>query len=224
MTLREAVDIGTCRRTPGRRTGINMRIMRNGGITLTALVCGLLLSVLATTFAAEADDQLWDALAAGGKVVLMRHAPVERNPANGSPLTRDPSCNTELLLSEQGERAAAVVGERFRQRGVPVAKVLHSPYCRTTATAQIAFGDASPAEILSLLEVLGAEQANRQTQELSQVIDRFSGAGNLILVTHEPNINAVSFELMRHLDFLVIDPNGDDGYEELGVVRFSEAE
>jgi hypothetical protein len=53
------------------------------------------------------------------------------------------------------------------------------------------------------------------------LIDTYEGDGNLVLITHEPNINAISFELVRHLDMIVIDPNGKDDYEELGIIRFS---
>jgi phosphohistidine phosphatase SixA len=102
--------------------------------------------------------------------------------------------------------------------------VLHSPFCRTTDTANTAFDKASPAEYLSLLEVLEPAQAAQQTTQLNQVIESYKAKGNLVLVTHEPNISAVSFELIKHLDILVIDPNGDGEYTELGVIRFSASE
>ena len=54
------------------------------------------------------------------------------------------------------------------------------------------------------------------------MLGSYSDEGNLVLVTHEPNISAVSFELVKHLDFLVIEPKGGSEFEELGVVRFSE--
>jgi phosphohistidine phosphatase SixA len=169
---------------------------------------------------ALADDTLWRALEDGGKVVLIRHAPVERGADAGDPLLRDPSCRRERNLSETGRRYAALLGQRFKQHKVPLARVLHSPYCRTTDTAHIAFGDARSVSYLSLLEVLGADEAIARTETLSRVIGEFRAEGNLVLVTHEPNIRAVSFELMKHLDALVIAPQGDD-YEELGVLRFS---
>ena len=186
--------------------------------------CIAFLLIIATTHNANASDNLWDVLKNGGKVVLMRHAPVERGSESGDPLLRDPSCKTERNLSDQGKRNAEVVGNRFRERNIPVSKVMHSPYCRTTDTAQIAFGKASPAEYLSLIEISGPDEAARQTETLNKVIGSFAGKGNLILVTHEPNISAVSFELIRHLDILVIDPKGEAEFEELGVIRFSESE
>jgi phosphohistidine phosphatase SixA len=99
-----------------------------------------------------------------------------------------------------------------------------APGSPTAETAQLAFGEASPANYLSLIDVLTPGEAERQTVELSQVIGSYSGSGNLVLVTHEPNISAVSFELMNHLDLLVIQPKGGSEFEELGVIRFSEKE
>lgn len=198
--------------------------MSNYPLKSTLCACLVMLPSLAVSNPAIAGDGLWDLLKAGGKVLLMRHAPVEKGPGGGDPLLRDPSCAKEKRLSSQGKREAERVGGRFRDRGIPVTKVLHSPFCRTTATAQLAFGAADPAQYLSLLEILGPEAAMRQTEELTRVIGSYAGEGNLVLVTHEPNISAVSFELLKHLDILVLDPQGGGEFEELGVIRFSDTD
>ena len=168
---------------------------------------------------ARADDALWARLAEGGKVVLMRHASVSEDRNGGDSLLRDPSCKVERNLSDQGRQQAKAVGERFRARKIPVEAVRHSPYCRTAETAQLAFGKGSEAAYLSLLEVLGAEEAAVQTAQLNQVIGAYAGKGNLVLVTHEPNIGAVSFEMVKPADFVVLQPKGGSEFEELGVVR-----
>lgn len=181
------------------------------------ILCLLLVSVPA----ASADQQLWAELAQGGKVVLIRHAQVVSGPDAGNPLVRDPSCASERMLSTDGKQNAQFVGRQFYQRRIPIDEVLHSPYCRTTDTARLTFGEARAVQYLSLLEVLETEAAQKQTQTLSQVIGSHAGEGNLVLVSHEPNIRAVSFELMKHLDILVIEPLGGTEFEELGVIRFT---
>ena len=55
-----------------------------------------------------------------------------------------------------------------------------------------------------------------------KLVGSYTGEGNLILITHQPNIRAVSFELLKHLDFLVVEPTGGTDFEELGVIRFSD--
>ena len=182
---------------------------------------GLLVLLLAYGHASWADaDALWRLLADGGKVVLVRHAPVATGAQDGDPRHRDPTCRAERNLSAAGREAAAELGRRFRDRGVAVDRVLHSPYCRTTDTARLAFGAAEPAAELALLEVLPAAEAAQQTAALQALIASHAGPGTLVLVTHEPNIRAVSFELVRHLDAVVVEPGPGDAFEELGVIRF----
>jgi len=183
------------------------------------LAAGLIIAGAAGTAPVSASEVLWQQLAEGGKVVLMRHGALMTGRGNGNSLLRDPSCKKERNLSSEGEAQARAVGKLFQERNIPIADVRHSPFCRTADTARIAFGAASPADYLSLLEVLGPEAAAAQNQTLARVIGGHSGPGNLILVTHEPNISAVSFELMKPADFLVLQPQGGSAYEELGVIR-----
>jgi phosphohistidine phosphatase SixA len=171
---------------------------------------------------AVADLDLWATIEDGGKVILMRHAPVEAGAGAGHPLVRDPSCRRERNLSVDGRRQAREIGGRFAEHQVSVSEVLHSPFCRATETANLAFGSAIPADYLSLLEILEPNEAERRTAELSRVIGSYAGKGNLVLVTHEPNISAVSFEIVKHLDMVIFEPKGGADFEELGVIRFSE--
>lgn len=190
--------------------------MRRARTLLAGIVCALGSSGASY---AGADEAVWRTLAEGGKVVLMRHGEIERGPGTGDSLLRDPSCQRERKLSAAGQAQARRIGEVFRQRGIPVAAVRYSPYCRTADTARLAFGSATPADYLALREVLDVDAAAMQTRVLSEVIGSHAGPGNLILVTHEPNIGAVSFELMRPADFIVLRPLGGSGFEEVGVVR-----
>lgn len=173
---------------------------------------------------AKADEALWAKLAEGSKVVLMRHASVVAGRDGGNSLLRDPSCKKERNLSDEGRQEARTIGERFRARNIPVDQVRYSPYCRTAETAKIAFGTGSEADFLSLLEVVPPDAASAQTAKLNEIIGSYKGKGNLVLVTHEPNINAVSFEMMKPADFILLQPKGGSSFEELGIVRFKGAE
>jgi len=172
--------------------------------------------------ASRADEKLWDRLAEGGKVVLMRHGAVNTGYGYGNPLQRDESCRRERNLSSEGRHQAKSIGEQFRARRIPIEAVLHSPFCRTSETAKLAFPQrqASAADYLYLLEVLSAGDAAARTAQLSETIGSYSGAGNLILITHEPNLNAITFETTRHGDFLVLQPKGRREFEELGLIRW----
>ena len=188
------------------------------------LLCGSWLQLSVSEVFADSDAALWDALQAGGKVVLLRHASIERGHGSPDPRVRDPSCQAEAKLSTQGRQDAAELGRRFREHQVPVSSVGHSPYCRTTDTAMIAFHQASPEALLSLIEGLPPDAAVKRTEQLEQVISAHAEDGTLILITHGPNIAALSFELLGHLDALVLAPDGAGGFEELGVIRFSDSD
>ncbi len=171
-----------------------------------------------------ANEEMWDKLAEGGKIVLMRHASVEKEDEKGHSLLRDSSCKKERNLSNKGKHEARIIGEKFRARNILISEVHHSPFCRTTDTAIIAFGSGTPADLLSLLAVLEPDDAADQTERLSRFIGSYTGEGNLVLITHEPNIRAISFELLKYSDFLVLQPEGGDEFEELGVVRWEDSD
>jgi phosphohistidine phosphatase SixA len=165
------------------------------------------------------DEEMWQKLAAGGLVVLMRHASTNSGNASGNPLLRDPSCSAERNLSAQGKEEAAHIGRMFKSKGIPVGAVLASPYCRTVETATIAFGSVKSTPYLSLLEVLSANQAETASAQLVQKIGSYKGEKNLILVTHAPNIDAVAFDPVEKAAFLVLKPLGNDEFDELGKIN-----
>lgn len=195
--------------------------MNTALVPRTSLAAVLLMAGFLAAPALHADEALWARLAEGGKVVLMRHASVVEGRNGGNPLLRDPTCKSERMLSDQGRREARTLGERFRARNIAIEAVRHSPYCRAADTARIAFGDGRETAYLSLLEVLSAEVQAAHTAELNRIIGAHAGRGTLVLITHEPNINAVSFEMIGHSDFLVLQPKGGGEFEELGVVRWN---
>lgn len=166
----------------------------------------------------DTEGKIWGKLKNGGLVVLMRHTSTVQK---DNPLLRDPSCLKERKLSEKGKKEAARIGKMFAAKGVLIDKVLTSPYCRTTDTAKIAFGKVQSAGFLAVLEALSREQAEANTDQLTQKISSYSGNGNLVLVTHGPNINAVSFEIVEMGAFLVLQPMGDGEFEEVGKINLA---
>jgi len=168
---------------------------------------------------ADAEGDIWEKLKNGGLVVLMRHT--HTTVKDTKPLLRDPSCVKERNLSEEGKKVAARIGQAFTTKGVPVSNILASPYCRTSDTGKIAFGSSQPVDYLTVLEALPQEQADANTEQLMQKIGSYSGKGNLILVTHAPNINAVSFENVEMGAFLVFQPMGGDEFDEIGKINLA---
>jgi len=173
------------------------------------------LLAMSTVAPAHADEALWSALKQGGKVVLIRHAAVERG--SGNPMLHTPGdCSRESNLSQVGRAQAKRVGEMFRIRGIFAGDVLASPYCRTMDTGRLAFGSVKPSEALRLIEGISAQEVERINAQAMKLIGGYQGKANLILVTHQPNVEAIALESLENTDMLVLQPKGGEEFDVLG--------
>jgi broad specificity phosphatase PhoE len=157
-------------------------------------------------FAEERD--LWARLRKGGLAILMRHGATE--PGLGDPPGfRLDDCATQRNLSEAGRAQARRVGERFRAERVPIAKVYTSPWCRCRETARLAFGMAEDWEPLSSI----FDRAQDEPQFTERVKKRIAQAarrkdGNVVMVTHNVNIAAISGASVVEAEVVVMRPDG----------------
>jgi phosphohistidine phosphatase SixA len=133
--------------------------------------------------AAHADETLWTLLQQGGQVVLIRHALTD--PGVGDPPGfKLGDCTTQRNLSAAGKVEAERLGAAMKARGVPVARVLTSPWCRCRDTARIAFGgEAQVDAVLSNLFEDG-QNRDRQIADFRRLVAAAPRSGNLLLVTH----------------------------------------
>jgi phosphohistidine phosphatase SixA len=170
--------------------------------------------------AVQADDaEFWQALAEGGKVVLVQHAKLDEQV--GDPFSLDPSCFIERNLSDEGREQAKSIGQAFRDHQVKIEAVWASPHCRTRDTAELAFGEYEVKPVLRLIRALTEEQATQNIRELKQLIGNFQGEGNLILVTHRPNIAELIFQRVQPGYVAVVQPLGD-GLSDLIAIKVFE--
>ena len=150
-----------------------------------------LLLILPAALPARADETAWDELRKGGYVVLMRHAATE--PSTGDPPQfKLGQCNTQRNLSAAGREQAAKTGQRFRDAGINISAVLSSRWCRCLDTANIAFGSATPEPALDSFFGDRSAQSEQQTAAARARIQSFHGPGNLVMVTHQVNITALT--------------------------------
>lgn len=148
-----------------------------------------LAAILFTIPAAAAADSPWDALRAGGYAVLIRHATA---PGFGDPPEfRLGDCSTQRNLSDAGREESRRLGARFKQEKVQFTEVLSSRWCRCVDTAKLAFGKVTPApEFDSFFADRSTESA--QTAAARKRIANFRGPGNLVIVTHQVNMTALT--------------------------------
>lgn len=142
-------------------------------------------------------------------VVLLRHAIA---PGTGDPANFQlGDCSTQRNLSEEGQQQAQAIGQAFRDRNVPVAKVLSSQWCRCLDTAELM--DLGPVEEFPPLNSFFRDRSTSEAQT-QQVLDYLSAAsvesGVIIMVTHQVNITALSGVTPRSGEAVVVEPVGGD--------------
>lgn len=178
-------------------------------MTARSLVLGTLL--LAAT-PASADDALWSLLKQGGQVLMLRHAT--------APGTYDPpgmkieDCTTQRNLDDAGRAEAGRLGVMLKERGIPIGSVLSSRWCRCLETARLGFGRA---EAWPALDSLRRGEEGARVKEVRTFASRqFTGA-NIVLVTHQFNIRAVTgLPSIESGESIVLTPLGDAGFRVAG--------
>jgi phosphohistidine phosphatase SixA len=166
----------------------------------------------------QAKEPLWAALTEGGKVVMVRHTESEEaEPERSLHLSRG-DCSEEQNLSDEGRAQARALGDAIGQHGVQVAEVLTSEFCRARETAELGFGGAEGWNALNLLNALPVEDADFLLEDVRDRIGDFRGPGNLVLMTHRPNINTITFQNVEAGSLVILQPDGTGGFDVLGEI------
>ena len=153
---------------------------------------------------------LVDGLRRGGYVLAFRHAVTDFSMADS---TRDLSdCSRQRNLTAEGRRQARSIGREFRRLGIPVGRVLASPFCRTRETATLAFGRAVPSRALLSAEFFAGERQPARLRQLLASPPR--GATNTILVSHNFAIVDATGESLAEGEAVIVTPGeGRRGFE-----------
>lgn len=181
-------------------------------LRLTLMLCLFMIPV-----GVNATEAGWALLRDGGRVVLLRHA---RTNGTGDPANFDiEKCGTQRNLSARGKQQAGEIGALFAARAAPVERVLSSRYCRCLDTARIAFeSEPKPFAPLDPPDPDPAKQAAQLAAIVTEVRD-YSGADNMVMVTHLEDIEALTGASAREGEALIVTAQ-DDGLKVLGRVSF----
>ena len=154
-------------------------------------------------------ESLWPILRRGGSVILIRHASTTEGAGDPPGYTLD-DCATQRNLSEAGREEAGRIGERIRAERVPIARVYTSPWCRCRDTARLAFGKAEDwAPLGSTFDTPHLE--GEATATVKKRILGYSIAkprGNVVMVTHNVNIAALSRQSVATGEMVLMRPDG----------------
>jgi phosphohistidine phosphatase SixA len=183
--------------------------------SIAVFLSALLLFAAPNTAFANAD-QLWQAVAQGRAVAMMRHAI--------APGTGDPSgfsigdCSTQRNLSDEGRAQARSIGEAFRANGVTNAVVLTSQWCRCRETAQL-LGLGEPQDLPALNSFFADRDSGpAQTAQLVDFLRAQGETGPLVLVTHQVNITALTGIVPRSGETVVFTMTREGKVSVLGTI------
>src|SRR5215510_2162797 len=157
-------------------------------VPVALLALGILAgSLFAGPTRAVADERdAWAALASGGYVALVRHGSAP--PGYGDPPGfKIDDCTTQRNMDERGREQSRALGEAFRQHGVPVDRIISSPWCRCLETARLmALG---PVE--NVMVVASSERSPERLVVLKEMVAAWRGPGTLVVVTHAFTVRAL---------------------------------
>jgi phosphohistidine phosphatase SixA len=173
-----------------------------------------LLVLLAPGRAAADEAALWELLRGGAQIVLMRHTVTTRGVGDPVGFRLD-DCATQRNLTDAGREDAQRVGAAFRQRSIPVGRVLSSPWCRCLETSRLAFGKA---EVWTPLSNLFDNRASEpeQMRALREIAGRRPAGGNLLLVTHGSVVLPLTGIQPAPGEMVVLTPDGTGRFRIAG--------
>ena len=179
------------------------------------------IALLAASFAALADENLWRQLRNDSHmVVLMRNAESSGNKDGADMLVWDSTgkCAGESTLTSLGTKQAEAIGAAFSEHGVkPV--VISSPMCRCKETARIAFGEFETDPGLRQRPAADTEGQAVFQATATALLRKHRGKLPIVFVNHRPNIDAMTMELIKIGELLVGSITEDGEVEVLGKIR-----
>lgn len=198
------------------RTGAPMASSLHFRCRSTMRIAILLLGAL-LALPASANDLLWHRLKTeADMVVLMRHT----RAVGGNPLAWDESgnCAGESILTDEGKAHARKIGLAFAGHGIKPA-VISSPMCRCRDTAQLAFGGAVVTDA-DLREIASADpqRASAFERKAQALIASRRGSSPVVFVSHRPNIDLLTLELIDDGELLVARANAKGELTVLGKI------
>jgi phosphohistidine phosphatase SixA len=183
-----------------------------------------LVPVIAFSRAAQAD---WiDDVRRGGYVIVIRHGATFSNQADTDPLNIK-NVSAQRQLNDQGRAQAKAMGETMRALKIPVGSVVTSMFQRAVETGTLlGFGDVkSTFDVSEGGLVVTPDENARRAQALRKLAGTAPAGGNLVVVTHKPNImDAFGKDWfdVREGEASIFQPDGQGGYKPVVRVRADE--
>ncbi|HUL93947.1 MAG TPA: histidine phosphatase family protein [Burkholderiales bacterium] len=153
----------------------------------------------------------------GGYVLYFRHAATDFS-QNDEKMKRYEDCADQRNLIDRGRADARAAGAAISQLGIPVERVLASPFCRTVETAQLLFG-----RVEKMTEVRGGPAASALSDRYAPLKKILAtpvrAGGNLVVVSHgNPFYSVAGPPYLAEGEAAVLRPLGAD-FEVVARIR-----
>ena len=186
----------------------------------------LALCLLAPAWAAEppaetlAGPALLAALRQGGLIIYFRHTSTDFG-QNDDQMTGYEDCARQRNLTDAGRAEARAIGTAIRALGIPIGRVLASPFCRTRETAELIFGRAT---VSNAVRGGPAQVDDDRYAELRTLLATpVSGGVDLVIVSHgNPYRAIVGGPYLAEGEAAVIEPRGKEGFRVVAQIRKDE--
>lgn len=165
----------------------------------------------------HANDTVWSKLREGGNIVLIRHALTPAQFGDPPGMNLD-DCATQRNLTDAGREQAKRIGAAFAEQKATVHDVRSSRLCRCIDTAQLAFGKFSVQDELTAITQDTPERRKEKAEWLKRFLATRPSANdhNIVLVTHNFNIQDATGVSIAMGEALVIRPQGEANFEIIG--------
>jgi phosphohistidine phosphatase SixA len=177
-----------------------------------------LMALAVTNTQAEPDD-LIEQMKSGGHILMVRHAYA---PGTGDPANfKIGDCATQRNLDSGGRTQARSIGDWLRSKGIKVANVYSSQWCRCLETARLL--DLGTVAELPALNSFYELPQNREPniKALRSFISNLPENGDLIIwVTHFVTILEISGQGVSSGEGVVLKLKGQGAYDVLGRLSF----
>jgi phosphohistidine phosphatase SixA len=174
---------------------------------------------------------LRDELRAGGYVLYFRHFHTDHTKWHEDPIKPKhgemsvqafrESCDQQRPLSAFGRRRAADVGKLMRKQGIPVGRVLSSPYCRAVESATLLAGREPDETPYGLVHRGGSLTYEMMATNIRPYLGTTPAPGtNTLLVAHRPQMDEVGF--IEEGQAFVLKPLGNGQFNLVGMIYDSD--
>jgi phosphohistidine phosphatase SixA len=194
---------------------------------LLCIVLAVLPAVIVVSEPWAPRNEVFDRLRLGGYVIVLRHGATNSDVANKDPMS-NPARKTsaERQLSEKGRAQAEMIGKAMRQLWIPVSSVMTSPLQRAVDTGTLlGFGKVviNP-DLAEAGPAVAPDENNRRADALRKLVEwHQAGDGNLVIVTHKPNLVEAfgnDWADIREGDASVFEPDfAGTGYRLIGRIQ-----